>query len=635
MSIKQEYASAAVLDQDFRMGTIKDNSPAAQVVTMNNGKWNNTRHGRALSATTAISATITDSSDFDFNGKESSIVVDVIVPIGTATTGQQIFISHFAGGLGWYFTVETTGQLAFSHIGSSATIKSNVALNDGKKHQLVVTLSQAGEITLMYVDGALQTITSTWIGGTLSDANTNITLNTHAETIGLLLQPFIIYAGTLFTAQQAAQLWEETQNEAFLTHIPTKTRVPQPTVDTDAFAMWNGELQPDGTMIDLTGNGNTATTTSIARSSGIYDNSVDYGGVGKGQTSASLDLTDTDVLSLSFWMKKNSNSFETNIFESSANYNATAGTLRVGISATGEITCAMRDAVPTGNYAGSESNYIPVVGEWAHYVVTYDRKAASGSEVKVYINTVDVTTVTLTGFSTATNFGNEVLYFAARGGTSLFGDIQMQDIRVYKGIMTQAKIDAVYEEAKYKLNFYATGEDWNVSPATVSSGFIENTGWSVDSGSHKVADGPAGKVFECVTDGFISIPLEGFYGTWEYDMYNATTNGGIGMYIATARSTSSWNGYGFVSSGASDQAIISKVTNSSGAALATGTAISVGSWHAMKLTRTPAGGFTFYVDGVSAATVTDTTYTTGAKYLNVTMDVGDMVGNFRYSPVIT
>ena len=171
--------------------------------------------------------------------------------------------------------------------------------------------------------------------------------------------------------------------------------------------------------------------------------------------------------------------------------------------------------------------------------------------------------------------------------------------------------------------------------ANVTSGFLENTGWQVVSGSWQVEDSDNGKKqITCKGAGVLKIPYDSFYGNKAYSIKKAGAVS-AGLYSSDNEYAAAWNGYGIIF-GATNQ-YIAKVTAAAGAILDTGpTSISQGTWYDFKMTRTPASVFAGYLNGVSETAVTDSAFTTGSKYIFfISNNIGDAVREIRYSPVIT
>ena len=213
------------------MGTPKDKSPSAHPYAMSSARWVSTKHGRALGRTAAISVYYTDSSDFNFNEKETTLVLDVVPPEGYLSASQDPIVKHFTGGggsSGWFWALLNNGKIQFMHQSNAGQklVNSDDALHDGEKHQLIATLSDSAGTGLLYVDGVLQAMTASWTPETLKDYVGFLSFHANEKTPILRSS---IYTGVIFTQQDATDLWAETQKEAYLTHIPDKAIDPNGT----------------------------------------------------------------------------------------------------------------------------------------------------------------------------------------------------------------------------------------------------------------------------------------------------------------------------------------------------------------------------------------------------------------------
>jgi hypothetical protein len=204
------------------------------------------------------------------------------------------------------------------------------------------------------------------------------------------------------------------------------------------------------------------------------------------------------------------------------------------------------------------------------------------------------------------------------------------------------------------IDFYQTGQDWNVSTANVTTGFIENTGWhTIDASTFQVVDTDTDNkgITSISTDQSSAyIPSTQAYGQWEFDMNPAAASVIRVPIMSTsnlriAGGGSSTNGYYVaVSVGA---LYLLRSTAGAGTIIsqsANGT-LTTGVWYRIKVTRTFAGVFTTYYssDGglnytqmstvAGSNPVTDTTHTTSA-YTCIEPATDFIIRNFRYSPVI-
>jgi len=650
MSIRQQYASAAVLDVDFRNGTPKDNSPSDHTPTLALAKWVNTGKGRALDRTTGTSLTYPDSGDFDLAGKETTLVLDIMPYTGYAPTTTVAIVDHFTGGgstAGWLWHMTSAGKFGFFTVKtgpSQITASSDNALNDGKKHQLVVTISDSAKTGLLYVDGIEQAASLDWTGVELLDYAQ--TLQFHSDEKTPILRPSI-YANTILTAQEVAQLWEETQKEAFLTHIPTSTRLPEQTGDVDPSNLalhYTGRIQ-ENKLLDISGGGNnTSALAKTFNTNGFYGQKLSFQEYPTCQTANNLDLSSYDQVSVSFLYTPSSVATTQQIIELSSNQNAQIDSWSV-FTAASKLSCAL-----TTSGGGTDRNGPTLVNGVTYSVVVVFDKTVSGNDmVEIYVNGVESSTAGGAANGTSGgNFGNRKLYIGARGGVSALNLSAIEDIRIYGTKLTQGYITKLYEQGKDKLNYYATGEDWNVSVANETAGFLSNTGWAIGSGTWQASDnndGARGKQHTCVVAGKLAYPSEQAYGQWEFDIYQGGATAPVPYFMGLSATAASGAWSMYIS--AAGEIKLFNTTDFNIAETAAGY-VSQATWYRFKVTRTTANVWTMYystdggknytlVDvtgGSGTNPITNTRFTT-SKYTTLDLDALDCTRNFRYSPVIT
>ena len=90
----------------------------------------------------------------------------------------------------------------------------------------------------------------------------------------------------------------------------------------------------------------------------------------------------------------------------------------------------------------------PSAGVWHHYVMVMDRSPGGGNvdQFRVYVDGRFTSGTVATNASTE-NFGNHTLYFMHRnasGVQTLFGNGQLDDVRIYNYVLTPEQIRMVY-----------------------------------------------------------------------------------------------------------------------------------------------------------------------------------------------
>jgi len=201
---------------------------------------------------------------------------------------------------------------------------------------------------------------------------------------------------------------------------------------------------------------------------------------------------------------------------------------------------------------------------------------------------------------------------------------------MYNVAKDQAWVTSEYEKGAnavpYKTDFAA-----NVSTANVTAGEVENTGWTVVSGSFQVQMEDGTKIIKCIASGAISKPTsqdatEASFGTWEMDIWK-DLNAGIFNVGFAIDQWSPQNGY--IMQYFSDEKIyITEYTGGGSAShKMSDTTFAIATWHNVKIRRTSASVFSVEMNG----TVLDTPWTdasgikTSGNVLALDMDTGDKI----------
>jgi hypothetical protein len=201
--------------------------------------------------------------------------------------------------------------------------------------------------------------------------------------------------------------------------------------------------------------------------------------------------------------------------------------------------------------------------------------------------------------------------------------------------------------------YIADGKGWNQSLANITtSGQIENTGFTLQSGHWKVNDEDGfNKNLTCVSNGLATRPSNQVYGTWEFD-FKRTTDADVDyISIISDRIGATVEPIGYhllvTDYGATQDTVALRRSTGVGATLLfVGEAgiITSGEWYKFRITRDASGVFKIYMKGATDADyvlltasggsnpVTDNTYTTCA-HINLDLDTGN-IRNFRFIPYI-
>lgn len=162
-------------------------------------------------------------------------------------------------------------------------------------------------------------------------------------------------------------------------------------------------------------------------------------------TSANLDNSGTNVLSLSFWINWTTNGTGFDLaFESTTNFNNfTTGFFISPDDPTSALSVTLKGDV------GNSNNLIGPLTEatWTHLLVVLN-KGLSSQECRVYKNSVLQAEGGASDSNNTNNFGDDPLYFMSRAGASLFGQGYMCEVAMYPGVtLTQADATALFRGA--------------------------------------------------------------------------------------------------------------------------------------------------------------------------------------------
>ena len=171
---------------------------------------------------------------------------------------------------------------------------------------------------------------------------------------------------------------------------------------------------------------------------------LDFNGINDdANTSASITYG-TDKLTFCGWFYFDDITSTQVIMESSANWNSSSDSFLIYLDA-GAFFAGLRD---NGAKYRVESITAPSVGSWVHLAVLLDFSSATGRDVKIYVNAVEQSTTISTNYSPiARTFAAYKLYVGARGGTSLFFNGRIDDLRIYTGDKS-ADLTAIMNDAQ-------------------------------------------------------------------------------------------------------------------------------------------------------------------------------------------
>jgi len=283
---------------------------------------------------------------------------------------------------------------------------------------------------------------------------------------------------------------------------------------------------------------------------------------------------------------------------------------------------------------------------WTTVVATWDGTTAAGS-IKVYFDGVEVA-------GAETNYGtppqNNAFEVAVCGSSAVGGlefeapvawalmanevltsteaaQLTAETLGLFWPSMPMGSTvfldEGTDESVQYK-------SDWGtpVSDAAVASGYLEDTGWTVSTGTWRVSmdeiEGQTVKVLECVTAGVIYQPVPSWdqnqHGSWEFWVYKLDASRMTIMFAANNIGT-----IGVPTNINVDYHTDETIKVKTGfVTIVAGGSASADTWHKVKVTRTLANLFELWVDGVSLGTGTSTPLVE-SFFWNIEADAGDKI----------
>lgn len=193
----------------------------------------------------------------------------------------------------------------------------------------------------------------------------------------------------------------------------------------------------------------------VSLENGITGSSVKFDGVDDTITASGMDLSGTDVVSISFWMKwDETNQNDLIILEYSSNFNGSFGGFLINANPAGQGGANRLSFALRGNGGYNLANFDrPDDGEWHHYAAVIDKGEIAANEVIPYIDGKPIGyTKSHTGENT-NNFGNENLFFMARNASSLFGQGSLDEVALWSRALSPTEIQQLYRRGANRVKY--------------------------------------------------------------------------------------------------------------------------------------------------------------------------------------
>jgi hypothetical protein len=159
-----------------------------------------------------------------------------------------------------------------------------------------------------------------------------------------------------------------------------------------------------------------------------------------------LDLSDTQALTVSFWMKWNAFANDDKLaMELGAGANGyNDGTTGFIIDPNSSMGGGPFEVGFRGDGGHNHALFArPSAGVWHHYAFVLNKAAPAASEILPYVDGAPVTYTKPTANDNTNTFGNDTLFVMSRNGTALFGAGQMDGIRIDKRVLSAREILAL------------------------------------------------------------------------------------------------------------------------------------------------------------------------------------------------
>ncbi|HEU5252502.1 MAG TPA: PKD domain-containing protein [Solirubrobacterales bacterium] len=173
------------------------------------------------------------------------------------------------------------------------------------------------------------------------------------------------------------------------------------------------------------------------------DTAVSFNGTSSA-AQAALNLSNTDKLTLEFWMKwDNFGNDDDLAFELTPNFNSNPGGFIVDPNAPEEEG---KFGVGIGSGESRNTAYFarPSAGAWHHYALVMDAGAAAAEQVIPYVDGQPVPYVKTKSGTGAGNFANSTLYFMSRAAGALFGAGDLDEVALYNRALPAWTIEDHY-----------------------------------------------------------------------------------------------------------------------------------------------------------------------------------------------
>lgn len=187
--------------------------------------------------------------------------------------------------------------------------------------------------------------------------------------------------------------------------------------------------------------GNAITNSNVTTVAGKFGNCLSMGASKYLVTTSNFDLSGTNCITICAWVKNSDTSDGQIIAESSTNFSNNNG----AILFSAEPYAKMFNKGAAG-WNGVTSSISVCDGNWHFVCGVTDRSQTGASQSKIYIDGKEDTSATHSTDNNTGNLSSFPLYMGSRAGSSSFFKGQIQQLRIFKKVLSLSDIKRVMLE---------------------------------------------------------------------------------------------------------------------------------------------------------------------------------------------
>jgi len=644
--ILEKYKANIVAEYNYNNGSLSDIASSNDGTATGSPVWVNSPKGKGLKLNgstqyvnlgTGIASAVTG----------SNVTVLAVAKYNDVDANDNgIFKHHFQNATagGFSLDVDNGTNIRFLTTNSTGTAIAvySYATADIEGKTTYFTGTYADGVATLYLNG-LSVGTGTTGSGNITYSGTDTSANIGREPtqdsdyLNGVVYKVIILKDVSLSPMEIAQWYAEEKQSGHYDRTPTKTFLSEGEIEKSVVSAWNMNIN-NGTVLDIGANSNNATVVgNIKQVDGVFGKAIDCDGSNAYLTipdDASLQTLYSTGGSLECWLNIRSDGESSlgRIYQKGGSYLIKAS------EAAGFIKLNFRKQFSGDDGIWITDNAVVPLNTPTHIIVAYDSSSTDNNPT-IYINGVGLTVAAgLTESVTPTGTADAdagIMYIGNYSALDVNFDGSMDMIKFHNIKFNDMQAVTQYEKAKSKLNYYADGKDWNESVANESTGYLSNTDWELNGVNTTIEDNGSGDGTKRITTSTGgtqgSRPSTQAFGTWECKMNREFANFCTLIFIHDTKHGALGDANSYNISYRDDGTV--RLRRASTVIVEDTTTRGVGVEVTIKVTRTLAGQWELFVDGVSAGTGLDATYTSSA-WCVLDMDDGTTLRDFKFSPIV-